>query len=146
MSRRRKGQQGQALLLILVFIAAFLLIVWAGLTLASAGFLALESVKSDTRNTYALDAGLDYAIQLEDFSTVPGGCTVLLGQPLTLNYPSGNITLNIDITPGATCKKPKPDYTVVVTNAAGGRRLTAAIASSNAGKKATWTVTWEQYQ
>mgnify|MGYP001796413643 FL=1 len=41
MSRRRKGQQGQALLLILVFIAAFLLIVWAGPPLASAGFLAL---------------------------------------------------------------------------------------------------------
>ncbi len=146
MARGRQGQRGQALLLILVFIAAFLLVVWAGLTLASAGFLALDGVKADTRNTYALDAGVAYAVQLEDSTGTASACNSNLGQRLTLTYSSGTITINVDITPVAGCKKPKPSYTVVVTNLAGGRQLTAVIASSNAGKKASWMVTSEAYQ
>lgn len=146
MGKRSTAQQGQALLLILVFVAAFLLVVWAGLTLASAGFLALNGVRDDTRKTYALDAGVDYAIQLEDFAGPAVGCNSNLGQRLTLPYASGGITINVDITPVTGCKKPKPTYTVVVTNIAGGRQLTAVISSSNAGKKSSWTVTSEMYQ
>jgi hypothetical protein len=131
---------------ILVFIAAFLLIVWAGLTLASAAFLGLDGVRSDTRTTYALDAGVEYAIQLEDLTSTPLGCASNLGQQFTLNYPSGPITIKVDITPVPGCIKPKPSYAVTVTNLAGGRQLNAVIASSNAGKKSSWTVNWEAYQ
>jgi len=52
----------------------------------------------------------------------------------------------VDILPVAGCKKPKPSYQVVVTNLSGGRQLTAVFSSSNAGKKATWTIDAEGYQ
>ena len=55
-SSRLLRQRGQALLLILAFVAAFLLVVWAALTLASAGFRGSTAVRADTRTTYALDA------------------------------------------------------------------------------------------
>ncbi|HSO92964.1 MAG TPA: hypothetical protein VLS53_00655, partial [Candidatus Dormibacteraeota bacterium] len=110
--RHLPGQRGQALLVVLVFIAAFLLLLWAALTLASAAFLGLGSVRADTRNTYALDAGVEYAIQLEDGATKALGCTNDLGQRLTL----GSVTVNVDVTAAPGCKKNKPTYTVVVTN------------------------------
>jgi len=56
--RARARERGQALLVVLVFLAAFLLITWAGLTLASGAFLGLNAVRTDARTTYALDAGL----------------------------------------------------------------------------------------
>lgn len=137
----REKQKGQALLVILIFLAAFLLLLWAGLSLASAAFLGLGSVRSDTAATYALDAGLAYAIQLEDSTVKPLACTPAAGQ-LVL----GAVTVNVAITPIATCKIGKPGYTVQVVNAAGGRSLSAQISSSNAGKKSSWTVAWEAYQ
>lgn len=138
----RRRQRGQALLVILVFVAAFLIVLWAALTLASAAFLGLSSVRADTRSTYALDAGVEYAIQLEDASAKALGCTSDLGKQLVL----GAVTVNVDVTPVAGCKTNKPTYTVQVTNLAGGRLLNAQIRSSNAGKKASWIIDWEAYQ
>lgn len=140
--RRLPGQHGQALLVILVFIAAFLLLLWAALMLASAAFLGLGSVRADTRNTYALDAGVEYAIQLQDSVAKGLGCTNDLGERLTL----GSVTVNVDVTAAPGCKTNKPTYRVVVTNLAGGRQLSAQIRSSNAGKKSSWILDWEAYQ
>jgi len=49
--RTPRGKRGQALLIILVFVAAFLLVLWAGLSLASSAFLGLGSTRADTRTT-----------------------------------------------------------------------------------------------
>ena len=68
-------QRGQALLVVLGFVAALLLIVWAALTLASGAFLGQGSVRADTRSTYALDSGLAYAIQTNDSAAKGAGCT-----------------------------------------------------------------------
>lgn len=136
------GERGQALLIVLVFIAAFLLVLWAGLTLASAAFLSLGSVRADTRNTYALDAGVEYAIEISDASVKSQGCTNNLGNRLTL----GGATVNVDVTAAPGCKTNKPTYGVTVINLAGGEQLSAQIRSSNGGKKASWIVDWEAYK
>ena len=141
MRRQIQKQNGQALLVILIFLAAFLLLLWAGLSLASAAFLGLGSVRADTADTYALDAGVAYAIQLADSTAKPVACTNSSGQ-LVL----GAVTINVVVTPIPSCKIAKPSYTVQVLNAAGGRSLSAQISSSNAGKKSSWTVAWEAYQ
>lgn len=138
-------QRGQALLVVLGFVAALLLIVWAALTLASGAFLGQGSVRADTRNTYALDAGLAYAIQTNDSAAKGAGCSLTPPATFPLNYGSTTITVTVAITPVIGCKVGKPSYTVTVGTGSG-RQLNAQISSSNAGKKASWTVNWEQYQ
>lgn len=144
----RRRQRGQAFLLVLVFVAAFLFVVWAALTLVSAGILALISVQADTRATYALDAGLAFGIQLEDAKTKGTGCTADLNKTFSLPYANGTITVTVNVTPIPGCKTGKPSYTVQVTVPASvtSRLLNAQIASSNAGKKGSWLVSWQQYQ
>jgi hypothetical protein len=143
-----RRQRGQALLLVLIFVAAFLLLVWAALKLSSSGFLALTSVRADTRATYALDAGMAFAIELEDDKFKPLGCTPDLGKTFTLPYASGNITVTLTVTPSVGCKPSKPTYDVQVTLPASvsTRSLSVQIHSSNAGKKGSWLINWEQYQ
>ena len=139
------GQRGQALLVVLGFVAALLLIVWAALTLASGAFLGQGSVRADTRSTYALDSGLAYGIQINDSAAKGAGC-INTGGNFTLPYSSGTITVTVTMTASPGCKPNKPIYDVNVTATGTNRRLNAQIASSNAGKKATWTINWEQYQ
>lgn len=148
MKPRVRRQRGQALLLVLVFVAAFLLLVWAALKLASSGFLALTSVQADTRATYAFDAGLAFAIELEDEKFKPLGCTPDLNKTFSLPYASGSITVTINVNPAPGCKAPKPTYDVQVTVpvTVSTHSLTAEFASANAGKKGSWSVNWEQYQ
>jgi hypothetical protein len=146
MPRRSTRQRGQGLLLILVFVAAFLLVVWAALTLASGAFLNLNGVRSDTRHTYALDAGLAYAIEVNDSAAKGAGCTALTPPNLLLNYGSTTITVTTTITPVIGCKTGKPSYTVNVQASGSSRQLNAQISSSNGGKKATWTIDWEAFQ
>jgi hypothetical protein len=137
-------QRGQALLVVLGFVAALLLIVWAALTLASGAFLGQGSVRADTRTTSALDSGLAYAIEINDSAAKGVGCIDTNPPNLTLPYASGAITVVVVIKAAPGCKVNKPTYNVTVT--ASGHQLTAQIASSNAGKKATWTINWEAYQ
>ena len=145
MRRRRLAQQrGQALLIVLGFTAAFLLIVWAALTLASGAFLSQGSVRADTRNTYALDAGLAYALEVNDSAAKGAGC-INGGGSFPLAYGTGTITVTVTITFVPGCKPGKPSYTVNVSTGTG-RQLNAQISSSNAGKKASWTINWEAYQ
>jgi len=142
---RLSGQRGQGLLLVLAFVAVFLLVVWAALTLASAAFLNLSGVRRDTQHTYALDAGLAYGIQLNDSAAKGSGCNPLTPPNLLLNYGSTTITVTVTITPVIGCKPGKPSYLVNV-QAGSGRQLTAQITSSNAGIKATWSIDWEAFQ
>jgi hypothetical protein len=142
--RRLSAQRGQGLLLILAFVAAFLLVVWAALTLASAAFLNLNGTRLDTQHTYALDAGLAYAIETNDSAAKGAGCQNTSGS-FPLPYGSTTITVAVTITAVPGCKTNKPSYTVNV-QAGAGRQLNAQISSSNAGKKATWAVNWEAYQ
>lgn len=146
MPRRLRGQRGQGLLLVLAFTAVFLLVVWAALTLASAAFLNLTGVRSDTRQTYALDAGLAYAIETNDSAAKGTGCNPTPPTNFVLNYGSTTITVTVRITPVIGCKTGKPSYTVNVLATGTSRQLNAQISSSNAGKKASWVVSWEAFQ
>lgn len=146
MSIRSRAQRGQGLLLILVFVAAFLLVVWAALALASGGFLNLSGVRTDTRETYALDAGLAYAIETNDSAAKGIGCNPTPPTTFLLNYGATTITVTVTITPVIGCKTGKPSYTVLVQTTGTSRTLTAQISSSNAGKKASWTIDWEAFQ
>jgi hypothetical protein len=145
MPRRLSGQRGQGLLLILAFVAAFLLVAWAALTLASAAFLNLNGTRSDTRHTYALDAGLAYAIETNDSAAKGSGCNPSGPTNFLLSYGATTITVTVTITPIIGCKPGKPSYTVNV-QAGSGRQLNAQISSSNAGKKASWVINWEAFQ
>jgi hypothetical protein len=142
--RRLSGQRGQGLLLVLAFVAVFLLVVWAALTLASAAFLNLSGVRTDTQHTYALDAGLEYAIETNDSAAGGGGCINTSGN-FSLTYGSNTIKVVVAITAVPGCKPKKPSYTVNVTTGSG-RQLNAQISSSNAGKKASWVIDWEAFQ
>ena len=144
MPRRLSAQRGQGLLLILAFVAAFLLVVWAALTLASAAFLNLNGTRSDTQHTYALDAGLAYAIETNDSAAKGAGCQNTNGS-VPLVYGSTTIMVAVTVTAVPGCKTNKPSYKVNV-QAGSGRQLNAQISSSNAGKKATWAIDWEAYQ
>lgn len=145
MPRRLPGQRGQGLLLVLAFIAVFLLVVWAALTLASAAFLNLTGVRSDTRQTYALDAGLAYAIETNDSAAKGIGCGTTTGSFL-LAYGSTSITVTATATPVVGCKTSKPSYLVNVRSTGTSRQLNAQISSANAGKKASWVINWEAFQ
>lgn len=143
---RRHLQHGQALLLVLVFVAAFLVVIWAALTLAGASFLGVSSVRADTRSTYALDAGLAYAIEIEHSTIKAVQCTDDLGKTFQLPYTTGTITVTVGVTHIAGCAVLTPSYTVNVTTSSGTRQLNARISSSNRGNTGTWSINWEAYQ
>lgn len=145
MARRLSGQRGQALLLVLAFVAAFLLVVWAALTLASAAFLNLSGVRNETRYTYALDAGLEYAIETNDSAAKGIGCGKTVGS-VVLAYGASTIKVTATSTPVVGCKTGKPSYLVLVQAIGTNRQLNAQISSSNAGKKASWVINWEAFQ
>ncbi len=141
-SHRRRRQRGQALLLVLVFVAAFLLLTWAGLTLAAASFLDLSSVQADTRATVALDAGLAYGMEALDLKN-GNGCNVpRVPAPLVLNYPSGPITVNITITKGNPCRGNGATFTFHVSSPSTNHTLDALITQSNN----VMVITWERFQ
>ena len=142
----RRGERGQALLIVMTFVAAFLLVVAAALWLVSGAFLSLSGVKADTETTYALDAGLAYAIETNDSAAKGSGCNPTPATTFPLTYGASTITVTVTITPIAGCKKNKPGYTVNVRATGTSRQLNAQASSSNAGKKASWTINWEAYQ
>jgi hypothetical protein len=146
MTRRLARQRGQGLLLILAFVAAFLLVIWAALTLASAAFLNLNGTRGDTQHTYALDAGLAYAIETNDSAAKGAGCNPNGPTAFPLTYGSTTITVTVTITPIIGCKPGKPSYTIIVNASGTSRQLNAQISSSNGGKKASWVVDWEAFQ
>jgi len=141
MARSLGRQRGQALLVVLAFVAAFLLLVWAALTLASAAFLGLGTVRADTRTTYALDAGVAYAMQVIDDKN-GNGCNAPRTSTVTLNYPTGPITLTVGIRKGAQCHGSGATWNITVTATGTNRSLTALITEVATSS----VVTWESYQ
>ena len=137
----RRHQRGQALLIVLIFIAAFLLLLWAGLSLASSAFLGLGGVRSDTRTTYALDAGVAYAMQAIDEKN-GNGCNAPKTSTVTLNYPTGPITVSVGIAKGNPCHGNGATWNVTVT-ATGTSRTLKALITQGATASA---ITWEAYQ
>src|SRR6266576_3200569 len=131
-STRLLRQRGQALLMILAFVAAFLLVVWAALTLASAGFLGSNAVHADTRTTYALDAGLAYSMQVIDDKN-GNGCNA----PRTSNF-----TLNVAIRKGSQCHGNGATWNITINATGTTRTLTALVTEVNGAS----TVTWEAFQ
>ena len=146
MRQHHRAQAGQALLVVMTFVAAFLLVVAAALWMVSGAFLNLSGVKADTQTTYALDAGLAYAIQTNDSAAKGTGCNPTGPTSFPLTYGTSTITVSVTITPVAGCKKNKPSYTVNVKASGTSRQLNAQVSSSNAGKKASWSVNWEAFQ
>jgi len=141
MPRSLGRQRGQALLVVLAFVAAFLLLVWAALTLASAAFLGLGTVRADTRTTYALDAGIAYAMQVIDDKN-GNGCNAPKTSTVTFNYPSGPITVTVGIRKGSLCHGNGATWNVTVTATGTNRSLAALITQVNT----TSVVTWESFQ
>jgi len=133
----RAAQRGQALLVVLVFLAAFLLITWAGLSLASGAFLGLNAVRTDTRSTYALDAGLAYAMYAIDTKN-GNGCNAPKTSGVALNYPGGPITLNVGIVKGNPCRGNGATWNVTVTANGTNRTLTALVTEQNLQPLVTW--------
>ena len=137
----RRGERGQALLIVLIFVAAFLLVLWAGLSLASSAFLGLGSVRADTRSTYALDAGVAYAMQVIDDKN-GNGCNAPKASSLTLNYPNGPVTVNVAIAKGNPCHGNGATWNVTITATGTSRTLKALVTQ---GATAAG-ITWEAYQ
>lgn len=139
-ARRRFRQGGQALLLVLVFVAAFLLLTWAALTLASGAFLNLSSVQADTRHTYALDAGV--ALSMEYLDLKKGkGCSRPKPPSLVLPYATP-ITVTTTISKTKSCKGLSGTWDITVTASGTTRQLTAEIVQA-AG---VWSIASERYQ
>jgi hypothetical protein len=145
MTSRRRRQGGQALLLVLVFLAAFLLLIWAALRLASGAFLRQASVQSDTRETYALDAGIAYGLQY--VRAVGPLCGPFNPPAFTLNYPTGNVTVTVIMTAPATCTAANPVSDIKVTATGISRILRAELVQNPPGGAGNpWMVRWQAYQ
>jgi hypothetical protein len=138
---RLARQRGQALLIVLAFVAAFLLIISAALWLASGAFLGLSTVKADTRNTYALDAGLAYAMQVIDDKN-GNGCNAPATSQFSLSYPTGSINVNTKIKKGVPCHGNGATWNITVTASTTSRSLTALVTEVNGAS----VVTWEAFQ
>ena len=139
---RRRRQRGQTLLVVLVFLAAFMIVIWAALRLASDAFLGLGAVRGDTRTTYALDAGVAYG--LEYAHLIATTCQNQPAQSFTVNYPPA-ITVTVTMSVPAGCTAANPAYDVRVTASGTPRIVRAQIFRSNAGVN-PWLVRWEAYQ
>jgi hypothetical protein len=144
MASRRRGQRGQGLLLVLVFLAAFLVLIAASLRLASGSFLRQSSVVADTRETYALDAGVAYAMEYARLTA--RFCPSFNPPALTLNYPTGNVTVTVAMTAPATCSNANPVTDVRVTATGTPRSVRARLIQNPPGGANPWTVAWQAYQ
>ena len=141
-ARSRHLQDGQGLLLVLVFLAAFLLLIWASLRLASDAFLGLSAVQADTRNTYALDAGLSYGLEYAHLTATR--CVAVNPPALSLAYAPA-VTVTVRMTIPAGCTAANPIYNLTVTATGTPRRVLAQIYRSNVAPN-PWLVRWEAYQ
>jgi hypothetical protein len=143
MNRRRGRQRGQALLVVLAFLAAFMLLVWASLRLASDAFLGLGAVRADTRSTYALDAGVAYGQQYAH--ALGGACPASFNPPaFTLNYPPA-ITVTVTMTAAPGCTNANPAYNVAVAATGTARTVRAQVYRNNVVGN-PWLVRWAAYQ
>lgn len=140
--RRQGGQRGQALLVVLVFLAAFMVLIWASLRLASDAFLGLGAVRTDTHSTYALDAGVAYGLE---YAHLTGTTCVAVNPPVfTVNYPPA-ISVTVRMTIPAGCNPGNQMYNLRVTATGTTRIVQAQIYRTNGGGF-PWHIRWEAYQ
>jgi hypothetical protein len=139
---RRRRQRGQGLLIVLAFLAAFTLLIWASARLASDAFLGLNSVRADTKTTYALDAGVAYGQQYAH--GLGGSCAALNPPAFPLNYPPA-ITVTVRITAAPGCTNANPAYNVAVTASGTSKKVNAQVFRNNVVGN-PWLVRWEVYQ
>jgi hypothetical protein len=134
-------------LLVLVFVAAYLLLVWSALKLASGAFLSLSSVQADTRSTYALDAGVAYGLGYVRLNGTP--CGPVTAPAFVLPYPTP-ITVNVSISVPASCDPNQSQvYDLVVTASGTSRTLRAEVTQSQQGQGQggnQWVMAWESFQ
>src|SRR4030081_197037 len=142
--RRRRAERGQSLLVVMVFLAAFMVLIWASLRLASDAFLGLGAVRGDTRATYALDAGVAYSLEYAHLIATVCQPTTPAPPAFTVNYVPA-ITVNVTMTIPAGCNAGNQMYNVLVTATGTARTVRAQIYRSNAGTN-PWLVRWELYQ
>jgi hypothetical protein len=136
---------------VLVFLAAFLFLIWAALGLASSAFLGLGSVRADTRTTYALDTGIAYGFNRAQ--ALGGACVPSNPPALILPYPSGNITVTVTITVGPGCAG-NPTYDLQVSASGTSRIVRAEITQNQNGngnggggnQQNPFMLSWEQFQ
>ena len=141
-ARARHRQRGQGLLVVLVFLSAFLLLVWASLTLASGAFLGSAAVRADTRTTYALDAGLAYGLEYAHLTGTH--CVAVNPSAFILTYtPAISVTVTMTIPAG--CSNANQAYTLIVTATGTTRTGRAQIYRSSVAPN-PWLVQWEAYQ
>ena len=140
--RGRRRQRGQALLVVLAFLAAFMLLIWASLRLASDAFLGLAAVRADSRNTYALDAGVAYGQQYAHW--LGGACVAFNPPAFALNYPPA-VTVTVAMTAAAGCTNANPAYNLAVSATGTSRTVRAQVYRSNAAGT-PWLVRWAQFQ
>ncbi len=142
MRRDLRRQRGQALLLVLTFVAAFLVLIWASLTLASSAFLNLSAVQADSRHTYALDAGVDFFVEIAR-NTAGNPCPKAISGSFTLAYATTSETVTATKTgAGPGCSKPAPVLDFTVTSSSTSRTLNAEVALVGGA----WAVNWVSYQ
>lgn len=141
---RRNAQRGQGLLIVLVFLAVFLLVVWTSLTLASGAIINANGVRADSRSTYALDAGVGHTI--EWLRNQPGNlCALGARRPpsFVLAYPGRPITVTITaLTAPGTCTAARPILDTTVSATGTIHTLTAEVSRP----AAVWTISWERFQ
>jgi hypothetical protein len=140
---RYRRQSGQALLYVMAFLAAFLLITWAGARLVSEAFISSNGVQQDSRSTYALDAGVAYSIGY--VRNLAGNLCPPAALPpsVNLNYGASTTTITVlSITAGNGCNNAAPVLDLTIKASGTTRQLLAEIAR-NGG---SWAVSWEAYQ
>ena len=140
--RAIRRDRGQALLVVLLFLAVFLLVIWASLTLAGGALLGTTAIKNDTRGTYALDAGVAYAIGSLQLRS-GGGCSNLTVNPLSLPYPDGTVTVSLTIIKAPNCGVNARSFNITVSSTNTSRTLLANVSEPTPG---TWAVNWEAFQ
>jgi hypothetical protein len=103
---RRDGQRGQALLIVLTFIATFALILWAAAFFVSGSFKAQGGVVADTKATYAVDAALQWGLGYVRLNSLTCAAAT---PPITPAIPSPGPVVNgysatVTISADATCQ------------------------------------------
>ena len=142
--RAIRRDRGQALLVVLLFLAVFLLVIWASLTLAGGALLGQASVSADTRETYALDAGVAWGIEAIDLRK-GNGCNAPNPANLVLTYPNQTITVSVTVTKPSPCKNGAgANFDLTVTATGTTKTLKAHIVDINGNGIAG--ITWESYQ
>jgi len=128
MLRSIARQRGQALLIVLAFLAAFTVILWAAAFYASGSFAVQRGVAADSRATYAVDAAMQWGlayIRLNALTCTSGTVSPAIPSPgpAVNGYPA-----TVSITPDPSCTTNTRVFNL--TASAGSRQGQAQVVAS----------------